>query len=346
VRSIAASGTLAAILTRIGELRSQRTPYALCVVAHTEGSSYRKPGAVALVTNDGRDGVISGGCLEADLELYARQALVARTARCVVFDTMNDADLVFGSGSGCRGRMHVLILPDHAPCHTLSDALLAADEQHVPLELALFLDGANVGCGLGWFGPSEMSIGASLESAADARAASHGVHQWPIGGADVRLARFRVGRVPRLVLVGAGPEAAPLLEMARVLGWRTLLIDHRPAAVQALSPLADETLVAQPADGLARCPDAAIDACVVMTHTASNDLAALRALQHHPVRYVGLLGPPRRRDELLHLLGDEGTEALNGRLHAPVGLDLGGQGPESLALAIAAELQRYFAEQM
>jgi xanthine dehydrogenase accessory factor len=257
---------------------------------------------------------------------------------------MNDADVVFGSGSGCRGRMHVLILPDQAPYDTLSNALLAADEQHTPLELALFLDGANVGCGLGWFGPSEMAIGASFESAADVRAATHGVHQWALGGADVRLARFRIDRVPRLVLVGAGPEAAPLLEMARVLGWRTLLIDHRPAAMQALSPLANETLLAQPADGLARCPGAAIDACVIMTHTASNDLAALRALQDHPVRYVGLLGPPRRRDELLHLLGDEATEALHGRLHAPVGLDLGGQGPESLALAIAAELHRHFSE--
>ena len=346
VRFIAPSGTLAALLTRIGELRSQRKTYALCVVALTEGSSYRKPGAVALVSNDGRDGVISGGCLEADLELYARQALAARTARCVVFDTMNDADVVFGSRSGCRGRMHVLILPDRAPYDTLSNALLAADEQHVPLELALCLNGANTGCGLGWFGKSEMSIGASFESTADVRAATHGVHQWAFRGADVRLARFRIGRVPRLVLVGAGPEAAPLLEMTRVLGWRTLLIDHRPAAVQALSPLADETILAHPADGLARCADATIDACVVMTHTASNDLAALRALQDHPVRYVGLLGPPRRRDELLQLLGDAGTEAIRGRLHAPVGLDLGGQGPESLALAIAAELQRYFAEQM
>ena len=107
---------------------------------------------------------------------------------------------------------------------------------------------------------------------------------------------------------------------------------------------ANETILAHPADGLARCANAPVDACVVMTHTASNDLAALHALQEHPVRYVGLLGPPRRRDELLDLLGDEGRTALKGRLHAPVGLDLGGQGPESLALAIAAELQRYFSE--
>ena len=341
-----ASGALAAILASIGELRARHTPFALCIVAHTEGSTYRKAGAIALVTNVGREGVISGGCLEAELERHARETLVKGTARCVVFDTLTDTDLVFGSGSGCRGRMHVLIVPDRSPFEVLTDALLAADAQHAPLELALCLDPPHVGHGVGWFDTSDVAIAGPCEFSAAARAAAHGVHQLAFGAAAVRVARLRVGNVPRILVVGAGPEAAPLLDMARTLGWRTLLLDHRPVAVRSLAGRADQVIVAHPAAGLARCSHLPIDACVIMTHVATHDLAALRAIQVRPVGYVGLLGPPARRDELLAQLDDAARDALALRLRAPVGLRLGGHGPQAVALAIAAELQRYFARHL
>jgi xanthine dehydrogenase accessory factor len=88
-----------------------------------------------------------------------------------------------------------------------------------------------------------------------------------------------------------------------------------------------------------------IDAAVVMTHLAEHDLEALRVLAARQVGYLGLLGPPARRDELLARLTDAERSALAGRLHAPVGLPLGGEGPEAIALAIAAELQRAFSAQ-
>jgi xanthine dehydrogenase accessory factor len=79
-----------------------------------------------------------------------------------------------------------------------------------------------------------------------------------------------------------------------------------------------------------------------MTHAAEHDLAALQSLAARDTPYVGLLGPPARRDELLARLTAAERTALAGRLHAPVGLPLGGEGPEAIAIAIAAGLQRAF----
>ena len=98
----------------------------------------------------------------------------------------------------------------------------------------------------------------------------------------------------------------------------------------------------RPAAGLAQCA-ATVDACVIMTHSAANDLESLRALAPRAEGYVGLLGPPTRRDELLHQLDAGQRTRLAPRLRAPVGLHLGGHGPEALALSIAAQLQAYLA---
>ena len=105
---------------------------------------------------------------------------------------------------------------------------------------------------------------------------------------------------------------------------------------------ADRIVHGRPAAALAELEGEPLDAVVVMTHLAEHDLAALQALSARDVGYVGLLGPPARRDELLARLSAAERSGLAGRLHAPVGLPLGGEGPEAIALAIAADLQRAF----
>jgi xanthine dehydrogenase accessory factor len=144
-----------------------------------------------------------------------------------------------------------------------------------------------------------------------------------------------------VLLVGAGPEAAPLLGIARTLGWFVWVMDHRPALLDEARPGAADRLIAgRPSAALAGLADQHVDAAIVMTHTADEDLAALAALADRDVGYVGLLGPPARRDELLGRLTQRQRAALAGRLHAPVGLPLGGEGPEAIALAIVAQLQQ------
>src|SRR5215469_3872273 len=124
------------ILAEMERLTARAEAFTLCVIVHCAGSTYRKPGALALVNAGGeRRGVISGGCLESDLEFAARAALAEARARLVVFDTRSDDDLVFGSGSGCRGQMQVLMLPVAAGVrHPLCDALIAAERAHRTLK--------------------------------------------------------------------------------------------------------------------------------------------------------------------------------------------------------------------
>ncbi len=285
-------------------LRAAGRAFALTLVVDTEGSTYRKAGALALVADDGvQVGVISGGCLEPGLVELARAAIAAGEPRDTTFDTRSDDDLLFGSGSGCRGRMRVLALPvlPDAPC-TVYDTLVALHESRRPALLA-------------WH---ELAT-----------------HLPP--GAPVTLQPS-----PLVLLLGAGPEAPPLLGILRTLGWFAWLADHRPALLAARSRDADRIIEHRPAAALAALGDAAPDAVLVMTHAAEHDLAALQSLAMRDTPYVGLLGPPARRDELLARLTAAERAALAGRLHAPVGLPLGGEGPEAIAIAIAAELQRAF----
>jgi len=157
--------------------------------------------------------------------------------------------------------------------------------------------------------------------------------------------RLFVASPPRLrtvLLVGGGPDAQPLVEFGATMGWRMTVVDHRSAyANPALWPRAHHVLNARPAEYAQHFDLAEFDAAVIMSHHMPTDLASLATLAATPIPYVGLLGPASRRQQLLADLG-EGAALLHGRLHAPVGLPLGGRDPQSIALAIAAELQSFF----
>lgn len=302
---VAGPGGQRAVVEAARELRAARRAFALTLVVEAEGSTYRKPGALALVADDGhRVGVISGGCLEPGLAELGLEAVTTAQPREAVFDTRSDDDLVFGSGSGCRGRMRVVALPVLPDAGSpLLDAVIAAHESRHPARLEL-----------------------------DRLAPRLGLQ------AEVTL------RPPPLVLLlGAGPEAPPLLDVVRTLGWYVWIADHRPALLGGPRlQAADRLIAAHPEAALASLDGTPLDAAIAMTHTAQHDLSALAALAAHEVRYVGLLGPPARRDELLARLTPAERAALAGRLHAPVGLQLGGEGPEAIALAIVAQMQSEF----
>jgi xanthine dehydrogenase accessory factor len=308
-------GVLEAALT----LRARGQRFALALVTDTEGSTYRKAGALAVVAGEGaRTGTISGGCLEPALVMLCQQVIADDRAGTTVFDTRGDDDLLFGSGSGCRGRMRVVAWPSPGPGDALLDALLAEESAARPLSLA-------------------------VSPEADPPAWRH-VEPDNASTTDIAAGELlvRIARVPRVLLLGAGPEAAPLLAMGQALGWHLRVADHREGLLaDARLPQDVPRLASRPASALSETarPD---DAVLVMTHLASADLEALRTLAPMTVPYVGLLGPPGRRDELLALLTEAERAALQPRLRAPVGLFLGGEGPEAIALAIAADLQRHF----
>jgi xanthine dehydrogenase accessory factor len=325
-------GGLRALVAGVDALAASRRDGVLCVVIGSSGSTYRKPGALILLDAGGvRVGTLSGGCLEAELEARARDVLANGSAQHARFDTSGDEDRVFGSGSGCGGSTDVLLLPLSPKASPLRCALRAAITDDLDLELALVTGDARTGAGCAVVGEQRFAFdecGAPVDDDATPDYAC----------------RLHVARAPRLLLLGAGPETPPLLALARRLGWRVELAEHRE---RWLRFAATAGVDAEHRDGpdelgaiLAR---ARFDAALVMNHNLDLDARSLRALAASQVPYIGLLGPPARRDALLAEIGNGDSVKLGARLRAPVGLPLGGEGAEAIALAIMAELQQTLA---
>jgi xanthine dehydrogenase accessory factor len=148
----------------------------------------------------------------------------------------------------------------------------------------------------------------------------------------------------RLLILGAGQDAEPLIQFTSALGWKVAVSDHRPTSVARLvsSPAASVECV--PIKEIASHFDLSdFDAAIIMSHNLEADRVYLKTLANSPAKFIGLLGPPHRRDRLLGEIGDD-ADKLGDRLHAPVGKQIGGRGPAAIALEIAAELQSTFSE--
>jgi xanthine dehydrogenase accessory factor len=237
--------------------------------------------------------------------------------------------------------MQVLLLPVAAGArHPLCEALLSSERAQRLLKAALVTSGPHPGCGFLWSAAVETELPPRLEPARALKGQAAGEHRLE-GGLTCAVVLFAPS--PRVMLVGAGPEAPALIGLANRLGWRAIVSDHREALLAARGAGAERAICAPPAAALAALGDQRLDACIVMTHTAANDREALTALARRADPFIGLLGPPARRDELLAELDPTARAMLTPRLHAPVGIRLGGHGPEILALSICAELQRFFA---
>lgn len=318
--------------------RSRGRPMAAAFVVATEGSTYRKSGALMLFNAEGeRAGLLSGGCLEGDLLEHTR-SLMSGAARILVktYDSRGSDDPIWGLGLGCEGLMRIALLRldpenDYHPVY----ALLKAEYSREPAALAI-----DLATGESAIVDSRQQEGASeLLDFARRRFEDGGtVLETDIAGRQV----FSVAaeRIPSLLLCGAGPDVEPVAGLARLLGWRVTVVDHRPAYLVPGRFASDVTLQRVQAAQLAAAVDLAeIDAAVVMSHHLLADGQYLAALAESGVRYVGLLGPAARRDRLFAELGPVRAEALRSRLRAPVGLDLGGRTPEAIALSIIAEIQ-------
>ena len=334
---------------------------ALGILVHTVGSTYRKPGAMLLIAANGEyAGLISGGCLEGDLAQRAHAVIASGRAALVTYDLRNSEDLIWGLGLGCEGAMHILLLrvgpgEEWQPLAHLAAALsehhptaigVVTESQHAALPAGALLLPPPAGSLSSARASPSQAAAALLEPrvlAALAAAPRSATVAWLAGpGARWRLLLLPLALPPRVLLLGAGPDALPVVDFAARLQWRVSLVDHRPAyAVPSHFPLAERVVLARPHEIAQALHLDRFTAAVVMSHHLPSDLEYLRALSATSLRYVGLLGPPARREKLLSELGPENAERLRARLRAPVGFNLGGRTPESIALAIVAEIHAF-----
>jgi xanthine/CO dehydrogenase XdhC/CoxF family maturation factor len=337
------------IVERFEQWRSASAGIALVTVFETVGSTYSKPGHRILIGPGGdHQGLVSGGCLEGDLAEHASRAIAEDEARVVTYDLRDGADELFGLGVGCNGLLRMLVQPlapgqDYAPFSAIAAAMLgdgpavvaSVIESSAP-EVAAGATLVRSGSRTDVHGLPDMLVERLAGETASAMAdASVRLIALPGG---VRVLVAPLSSVPRLLVLGGGIDAVPLVRMARQLGWRVHVADHRPAYL-ARAAFADAmTTLVEPgrlADSLRLD---AHDAVVVMSHHLATDEAYLRELAAVDCRYIGVLGPPARKARLLQALGSAGA-SIAGRLRGPVGLDLGADSPETIALSILAELQ-------
>jgi xanthine/CO dehydrogenase XdhC/CoxF family maturation factor len=331
-----------ALLSLFRRERSAGRPMVLATVTRTEGPTYTKAGAMMLIAASGEyAGLLSGGCLEGDLAEHGRGVLESARPKMVRYDMHGPDDLLFGLGSGCEGAMDILLMRlDAASGWEPVTRLVQAWEARLPEEWWLVVRSQDPAwpVGSGVFPSDGVTFGAVRQPAGLLTG-----HGGALGIADADVLRLQLLPPPRVLLLGAGPDAPPVARMAEFLGWQLTVIDHRPRyATNERFPSAELVLGGGPealSELLSQPHRAAtIAAAIVMSHHFVSDQNYLAALAASEIPYVGLLGPIVRRERLLSQLGALAAR-LRGRLCSPVGLDLGADTPEGIALAIAAEIQ-------
>lgn len=334
------------LLPLFDRARTTDQPLVLATVIRTGGSTYAKPGAQMLIASDGEyAGLLSGGCLEGDLREHARAVAASGIGRIVSYDLRSTTDQLFGLGAGCEGAMDILLTRVSAAEHwqpliSMADAARRGDTcrvafvtstQDAAWPVGLLISTAETAL-------NGAAVDAGILALRDAAVASSGNALIRVAQPEVELFVAAIAPPPHLLLLGGGPDARPVAELAAFLGWRVTVVDHRAAYLDAARFPANtrlvETAAAEVTEALALDE---YSAAIVMSHHLDSDLQYLRALAASSVPYVGLLGPAARREKLLGDLGDP-APSLRARLRAPVGLDIGGREPESIALSIIGEV--------
>jgi len=343
---------LAQLLPLFTRERDAQRSMVLATIVRTAGSTYRKAGAQMLITEDGEyTGLLSGGCLEGDLREYARQVLDSHTARIVQYDMRNADDQLFGLGAGCEGAMDILLQPvsgsnDWQPLQTLNERwrdnastrlglVFNSNNAELPIGSVIFTDGSTI---------TPAGVRSTSVATVNSLLLKPGIGN-TLQSLDNGLQLFILesSPPPRLLILGAGPDAQPLATLAHFLGWKSTVYDHRAAyATSARFPQAECVIAARPEHLNQRLLLNGFHAAVVMSHHLDSDQRYLAELTNIDIPYVGLLGPAARRERLFANLGPD-FEKLRQRLHAPVGLQIGAATPEGIALSIISEIHSVLA---
>ena len=332
----------------------------LATVVDVQGSGYRLPGARMLILENGDTfGMVSGGCLEADVLERAKKVLASGRSEVFTYDTTNDENSVFSLNMGCRGVIRIL-LESVGREDVLLASLRAVREDRKKRTIATLIASNSEGeTGLGgrlfYEGDEHFTshnLPSSLESIKSLRDECSNFHatnedygfrklETPEGSYEFA---FESLTPPiSLLLFGAGADAIPLARIASDLGWQTSVFDHRPVFLtRERFADADRLVLHNDENPIEPINDDPLTVAVIMTHNYQQDLQILPSLLRSNVAYIAALGPKRRTEQLLSEISANGnsfTRDQLARLYAPAGLDIGADTPEAIALSIAAEMQ-------
>jgi len=331
----------------------QNKQAALATVVKVVGSSYRRPGARMLVLETGEiTGAISGGCLEGDALRKAQWAILQRQNKLVVYDTTDEDDLKFGVQLGCNGIVSILFEPlKHNDANNPISLLKKVTQQRRDaMLLTVFNEDGNreqtgTCCVINETESfcNEDELMSFIDQSKSLLRQKVSVIKEDKNGSV--LYQFIPPSI-QLIIVGAGNDAQPLAEIAALLGWDVVVVDGRPVyATKSRFPKASKITLTKPTEILVTVDIDGQTAAVLMTHNYNYDLAALEQVLKTNCKYIGILGPKKRLDRMFNDLSDRdvtvGGEKIKG-IYAPVGLDIGAETSEEIALAVASEIKAVF----
>jgi xanthine dehydrogenase accessory factor len=332
---------------------------ALATVVKVKGSSYRSPGARMLITDDGKwVGSISGGCLEGDALRKARQVMQDKKPLTVTYDTREESNQNLGIGLGCNGVIDVLIEPadpaDENNAVHLFEQLLTAKQ---PLALATVFSSPNFNGEKLLLAPdktrqavfsdprlNDLVLPDLMDVFETQRSEAK---EYILDNNKIEVFIELIQPSVSLIIFGGGFDARPVSQLAKSLGWQVMVTDE---CVAHIAPVFFPS-----ADKLSLCQREYIDrdfditpytACVLMSHNYEYDRDVLKKLLGSPTPYIGILGPRKRFDKMTAEFGSQGvilTQHDLHRIHSPIGLDIGAEAPDEIAVSIIAEIQGKFA---
>ncbi|WP_433831742.1 XdhC family protein [Flavobacterium anhuiense] len=336
----------------VAQIEGKKT--ALATVVKVEGSSYRQPGARMLVTEDGvLTGAISGGCLEGDALRKALLSIHQKQNKIVTYNTSNEDDAEVGLQLGCNGIVHILFEyindeVENNPIQLLQQLELERKEAVIVTVFSLKRNAFQIGTTLFFRSDSPIlnhnnEVLHLISDVKEVLKSKKSVVKKLQEENDNEALIEYIKPYISLVIAGAGNDIQPLVKMASVLGWKITIGEGRAThATVKRFPKANQVSVVKSEDFLENIVIDDQTYFVLMTHNYKYDLAVLKALLRTDFHYIGILGPKSKFNRMQDDFMAEGIVISNeqlSRIHSPIGLDIGAETSEEIALSIISEIK-------
>jgi len=342
------------ILQHYKQSKETASKYALATVVNVEESSYRRIGARMLVSANGNwIGGISGGCLEGDALKKAQFAIIKNQASVVIYDTLNDDDYQIGVGLGCNGKIEVLMTPlHHEEDHTLQILDQIKDDRHPNIMISIIeSDIENLPLGKSFVFDADALKNHNLAFASDSIQAEIEIIKQKrrskvlsLQTQDHQSLRILIEYFePEIhaVIAGDNYDINTFTQMASEMGWRISLIGKLKKLQKSTAALAEKVYDFTEADKVKIDEHTVI---LLMSHDYDKDVQLMNVFHPQNPKYIGLLGPRKRAIKIKDELAEEGIkvdlDAAN--IHAPIGLNIGANSPEEIAISIISEIVQKF----
>lgn len=304
--------------------------FAIATVIHVDGSAYRRPGARMLINENGDwHGGISGGCLEGDMLKKAQMSMFSNQNKLVKYDTREDDPFELGVGLGCNGLIEILISPDLE----YAKYLLEIFNSHIQSsEPSILEHNFHLHAGLVNLKSTKPFVSTFLNKETEQVSIQH-QSKVDVKENEILFIEY-LPAIPRIVLYGHLFDSTSLIELCDFLSWDVCWVGN---------PLKMNSLLKNKVQSFFHWDDICTiknnDAIVLMTHDFDRDVAILTYLNSIQFQgYIGVLGPLKRMQKIIKQLELLPVNIADRVFFGPIGLDIGAEGPNEIAVSIVSEI--------